>query len=149
MNTHNYVDFLDKESRERMTRISTLQKELTGKYRCAMYATVEYRKNMPLDSSKMKFPVDDDIADARALLYRPNVIAHVYNDLHDRQENAEVVWFDGGVIRPRLLIGISKNKLTDFKDKLTLDLDPKTVTLTQKDTQEARAEVEAKDASSD
>ena len=104
---------------------------------------------MPLDNSKMKFPVDDDIADARALLYRPNVIAHVYNDLHDRQENAEVVWFDGAVIRPRLLIGISKNKLTDFKDKLTLDLDPKTVTLCQKDTQEARAEVEAKDASSD
>ena len=42
----------------------------------------------------MKLPVDDDLADARALMYRPNVIWHVYNDMHDRKEHAEIFWRD-------------------------------------------------------
>ena len=114
-----------------MTMISNQQKNLTVKYHACMIATAEYRKNMPMDHSKLKLPVDDDLADARALMYRPNVIWHVYNDMHDRKEHAEIFWKDlDGNMMPRLLLHFTKNKISGFKDKLVLDLDPPTVSLT-------------------
>ena len=129
-NTHNYLDFMNMEQSSRMTMISNQQKNLTVKYHTCMIATAEYRKNMPMDHSKMKLPVDDDLADARALMYRPNVIWHVYNDMHDRKEHAEIFWKDEeNNIRPRLLLHFTKNKISGFKDKLVLDLDPQTVSL--------------------
>ena len=129
-NTHNYLDFMNLEQSSRMTSISNQQKNLTVKYHAAMIATAEYRKNMPKDNSKLSLPVDDDLADARALMYRPNVIWHVYNDMHDRKQHAEIFWRDEeDNIRPRLLLHFTKNKISGFKDKLILDLDPKTVSL--------------------
>ena len=129
-NTHNYLDFMNLEQSSRMTMISNQQKNLTVKYHACMIATAEYRKNMPMDHSKLRLPVDDDLADARALMYRPNVIWHVYNDMHDRKEHAEIFWKDvDGNIRPRLLLHFTKNKISGFKDKLVLDLDPSTVSL--------------------
>ena len=130
-NTHNYLDFMNLEQSSRMTMISNQQKNLTVKYHACMIATAEYRKNMPMDHSKLKLPVDDDLADARALMYRPNVIWHVYNDMHDRKEHAEIFWKDlDGNMMPRLLLHFTKNKISGFKDKLVLDLDPPTVSLT-------------------
>ena len=129
-NTHNYLDFMNLEQSSRMTMISNQQKNLTVKYHACMIATAEYRKNMPMDSSKMKLPVDDDLADARALMYRPNVIWHVYNDMHDRKEHAEIFWRnESNKIQPRLLLHFTKNKISGFKDKLVLDLDPVSVSL--------------------
>lgn len=129
-NTHNYIDFMNLEQTSRMTMISNQQKNLTVKYHACMIATAEYRKNMPMDHSKMRLPVDDDLADARALMYRPNVIWHVYNDMHDRKEHAEFFWKDDeGNMRPRLLLHFTKNKISGFKEKLVLDLDPATVSL--------------------
>jgi len=130
-NTHNYMDFMNLEQSSRMTSISNQQKNLTIKYHACMIATAEYRKNMPMDHSKIKLPVDDDLADARALMYRPNVIFHVYNDMHDRKEHCEIFWKDQeSNMYPRLLLNFTKNKISGFKDKLVLDLDPKTVSLT-------------------
>jgi len=140
-NTHNYLDFMNMEQSSRMTMISNQQKNLTVKYHACMIATAEYRKNMPMDHSKMKLPVDDDLADARALMYRPNVIFHVYNDMHDRKEHAEIFWKDeDNIIRPRLLLHFTKNKISGFKDKLVLDLDPHTVSLTPVSTESALEE---------
>lgn len=143
-NTHNYMDFITMDQSTRMTFISNQQKLLTVKYQCCMIATAEYRKNMPLDSSKMKLPVDDDLADARALMYRPNVIFHVYNDLHDRKEHAEIFWkTEDGRVMPRLMWHFTKNKISGFKDKLIVDLDPETVSLTPKKSSEALREAES------
>lgn len=140
-NTHNYRDFPNLDATSRMSRISTLQKDLSAKYHCCLMATVEYRKNMPFDTTKIKFPVDDDIADARALMYRPNAIIHVYNDMHDRKEASEIFWTkDGTTKMPRLLLLITKNKISAFKDNLTMDMDTESVTLKQKHKDEARAE---------
>jgi hypothetical protein len=142
-NTHNYNSFAHLESTARMTQIANLQKELTIKYRCCMMATAEYRKNAPLDTGKIRFPVDDDLADARALMYRPNLIIHVYNDLHDRKENSTICWSPGwnlDIKYPRLLLLLSKNKISGFKDKLALDLDPNTTSLRQIDINKARRE---------
>jgi hypothetical protein len=140
-NTHNYIEFMNLEQSARMTAISNQQKNLTVKYHACMIATAEYRKNMPMDASKIKLPVDDDLADARALMYRPNVIWHVYNDIHDRKEHAEIFWRDrDGNMRPRLLLHFTKNKISGFKDKLILDLDPTTVSLTPVDVKKAQEE---------
>ena len=139
-NTHNYMDFLNMDQTMRMTMISNQQKNLTAKYKCCMIATAEYRKNMPMDNSKFKLPVDDDLADARALMYRPNVIFHVYNDVHDRKEHAEIFWVDSDQkIYPRLLLHthFTKNKISGFKEKLVLDLNVKNIFLDPVNPEEA------------
>ena len=141
-NTHNYMDFTNMDQTTRMTMISNHQKTITAKYKCCMIATAEYRKNMPMDHSKMRLPVDDDLADARALMYRPNFIFHVYNDMHDRKEHAEIFWSKDGKIYPRLLLHFTKNKISGFKDKLVLDLDVETVSLAPKSSIEALTEAE-------
>ena len=142
-NTHNYMDFMNMEQSTRMTMISNQQKILTTKYHCSMIATAEYRKNMNFDYSKIRLPVDDDLADARALMYRPNVIFHVYNDVHDRKEHAEIFWNDSdGNMRPRLMLHFTKNKISPFKEKLFLDLDPMSVTLNPVGNQKASADAE-------
>jgi len=130
-NTHNYLDYLELDSTERIKRISGYQKTLTGKYRCCMIATAEYRKNGGGDYSKLRLPVDDDLADARALGYQPNAIIHVYNDLNDRREYAEFYWRKEGVHehQPQLMLIISKNKISAFKENILLNLDKKSVTL--------------------
>jgi len=144
-NTHNYMDYLQLDQPTRMTRISNTQKMLTGKYHCAIFATAEYRKNAASDSSKMKLPTNDDLADARALKYRPNAIIHVYNDLNDRMDDAEIFWesdHQRGERLPRLMLVVSKNKISKYKDKLMMDLDPVTVCLREYDTNRAREESE-------
>jgi hypothetical protein len=141
-NTHNYMDFTNMDQTTRMTMISNHQKTITAKYKCCMIATAEYRKNMPMDHSKMRLPVDDDLADARALMYRPNFIFHVYNDMHDRKEHAEIFWSEDGKIYPRLLLHFTKNKISGFKEKLVVDLDVSTVSLLPKLAGEALSEAE-------
>ena len=142
-NTHNYMDFSHLDQKTRMTMISNQQKMLCTKYHTCMIATAEYRKNMPMDHSKFKLPVDDDLADARALMYRPNIIFHVYNDLHDRKEHAEIFWTDdSGKMNPRLLLHFTKNKISGFKEKLILDLHPPTVSLSPRKTRAALQEAE-------
>ena len=144
-NTHNYMDYLQLDQPTRMTRISNTQKMLTGKYHCAIFATAEYRKNTASDTSKMKLPTNDDLADARALKYRPNAIIHVYNDLNDRMDDAEIFWESDrhrGTRLPRLMLVVAKNKISKYKDKLMMDLDPDTVCLREYDTERARQESE-------
>ena len=138
-NTHNYMDFLNMDQTMRMTMIANQQKNLVAKYKCCMIATAEYRKNMPMDHSKFKLPVDDDLADARALMYRPNIIFHVYNDLHDRKDHAEIFWVDeNNKIYPRLLLHFTKNKISGFKEKLVLDLNVSNIFLFPVDSERAR-----------
>ena len=141
-NSHNMQDFPYLERTARMTEIVDSLKHLTGKYHMCLIATAEYRKNMPGDISKLVLPVDDDLADARAFMYRPNAILHVYNDLHDRKEYAEIIYKENGRPKPRLLVILSKNKITSWKDRLILDLDTDMVTLRQVDNARAIAELE-------
>jgi len=142
-NTHNYLDYMDLDDKTRMTRISTLQKNICAKYKCCTIATAEYRKNSPMDKAKIRFPIDDDLKDASAMTYRPNMIIHVYNDIHDRADNAEIYWTSDrmrGQRLPRLLLLISKNKISGIKDKLAVDLDLTTVVPRPRDVEQARRE---------
>lgn len=129
--TYNYNDFEHLDQRGRISRISDMQKLFATKYDCCVIATAEYRKNMPQDQTKMKLPVDDDIADARELQYRASIIIHVYNDLHDRRDAAEVYHGSKENPKPRLMLVVSKNKIGNCKDTLILDLDTESVTLSE------------------
>lgn len=133
-NTHDYTDFFNLEPQQRMKLITLTQKNLGIKYRCAMWATVEYRKRDITNTSKIIWPSNDDIADSRALKYKADVIIHVYNDLNDRADDAEIYWTSANEPDqklPRLGLLVAKNKLSSFKDKLALDLDPLTTTFKQ------------------
>ena len=143
-NTHDYEDFSHLDRTARMTMISSTQKRLATKYNACLIATAEYRKADRSYSEKIIFPTNDDLADARALSYRPNAIFHVYNDLADRGDKAEIFWIDRetGEKRPRLLWLCTKNKINPFKGKLVRDVDPKTVMCMPKNLDEAKREWE-------
>lgn len=139
---HNYRDFGNLDKTSKMSKISENMKDYTGKYRCCIMSTGQYRKNMPQDIAEMKLPVDDDLADARGLMYDADMIIHVYQDIQDRKENATIYWTrpESDKKLPRLILDVSKNKLGEFKGRLTMDLDPRTVSMTQIDADKARFE---------
>lgn len=142
-NTHNITGFGNLERTERMTMISNTQKFLTIKYHACMIATAEYRKSGFKDQAKMILPVDDDLADARAFTYRPSMIMHVYNDLHDRGPHANIFKTDSeGNLSPRILLHITKNKISSFKDDLVLDMNIGSVTFDQVELKTALREME-------
>ena len=142
-NTHNITGFGGLERTERMTMISNTQKFLTIKYHACMFATAEYRKSGARDLTKMILPTDDDLADARALSYRPSMIIHVYNDLHDRGPHANIFRMrENGELSPRILLHITKNKISSFKDDLVLDMNPGSVTFDQIELKKALRESE-------
>lgn len=138
-NTHNLVDFGNLDQTTRMRKISDYQKLLTTKYHCCMIATAEYKKDqLPQNPQKIRWPHDNDLADSRALFYRPQVIMHVYNDLHSRPDNPEIFWVDrGGILKPRLAVSVTKNKISGWKQKLMFDLDPETVSLRERSYEQA------------
>ena len=146
-NTHDYEDHSNLDRTARMTLISSAQKKLATKYEACLLATAEYRKSDRSYAEKIVYPTNDDLADARALSYRPNIIFHVYNDIADRGEKAEIFWKDKstGEKRPRLVHLFTKNKINSFKGKLVRDIEPESVMCRPKDLKEAKAEWENAD----
>jgi hypothetical protein len=48
----------------------------------------------------------------------------MYNDLHEAGDTAYCVHEKDGIIMPRIRLGIGKNKITDFKGRVFLDMYP-------------------------
>lgn len=143
-NTFDYQDYIDLDQTSRMKMISTQQKRIVNKYNICMLATVEYRKAPPQANKTMVLPTNDDIADSRSMSYKPNIIFHVYNDLADRANEAEIFHLDPKTKKklPRLLWCFTKNKINSFKDWMVVDIDPATVSARPKNISEASQEVE-------
>lgn len=140
-NTHDYQDFPELDQTTRMKMISTQQKKLVSKYSACMLATAEYRKAPQGSNTKMILPTNDDLADSRAMSYKPNIIMHVYNDVADRAEDAEIYYYDKyGKKAPRLLWLVTKNKMNSFKGRLVNDVDKEAVMLWPKSLDDAEAE---------
>jgi len=91
-----------------------------------IFATAEYKK-IDRDGTTLRLPADDDVADSRTLQYRPNAICHIYNDVNDRPGNPEIFHLEDGRISPRLLMCITKNKISNMKHNLVFDLSVKNV----------------------
>lgn len=140
---HNYRDFGDKKDQnEKMKAIAEAQMDIVIRNKAFMLCTAEYRKNLTINPKEIKWPVDDDIADSRALTYRCQAVTHVYNDMNDRAENATIFYSQNKIKKPRLIYYFGKNKISSFKDKMAFDIDTRTVTLTPIDIAQARADEE-------
>jgi DNA primase catalytic core len=140
-NTHDYEDFPESDATVRMKKIASRQKQLAGEYDLCMFATVEYKKLQEPQNGKMRLPEDDDIADSRAMSYKPDMIYHIYNDMAARKENAEVFWKDErGARHPRLMGIIRKNKITAFKGNHAYNIIPGSIMLEEVDEDVAAAD---------
>ena len=145
-NTHDYEDFGDLDSTTRMKKIASRQKQLTIEFSLAMFATVEYKKNnlQPRGSGiEELLPKDDDIADSRAMTYKPDFICHIYNDKAMRGDQAKMFWKDEyGNKHSRLMLIVYKNKITPFKGYLYYDQIPGSIFLEDVDSETAIREAE-------
>lgn len=141
---HNYRDWGHLDQNTKMKNIAEAQMDIVLRHKACMLCTAEYRKNMTINPNEIKWPVDDDIADSRALTYRCQVVSHVYNDVNDRRDKASIFYKNGKRDKkePRIIYYIGKNKLSSFKDKMAFDIDPFTVTLSPVHIDQAREDEE-------
>ena len=123
-NLHDVEDYPALDQRSRVTNIiKTIRKRIVDAERVTAICTAEYRKGDP------EVPgTDEDLADARALKFAPHLTIHLFSDCGAGRiapEDAIMVHNYGGEIRPRVIAGIGKNKITKFKGKkLYFDFHP-------------------------
>lgn len=123
-NFHKLRDFNDAkkgDERARFKEISTVLKNMCVKHNCLIMSTVEYRKTK--DGER---PGNSDIGETGQIEYDANIIAHVYNEVHDKPDKAEL-WHsrnESGERLPTIELNIAKNKVSSFKGKLYLDFYP-------------------------
>lgn len=137
---HNYRDWSHLDQNTKMKNIAEMQMDIVIRNKCAMLCTAEYRKNLTIDPKKIKWPVDDDIADSRALTYRCQIVSHVYNDKNDRADDATIFHMVNGKKKDRLIYYFGKNKISNWKEKMAFDIDPFTVTASPINIDQARQE---------
>ena len=81
---------------------------------------MEIRKLMNTGGSKR--PQLADIAESKQMEFDNNMIGMIYNDLHAKRQNSEIIWMEDKdgvpVKKPIVEIDIQKNKITDFKGTL-------------------------------
>jgi DNA primase catalytic core len=119
-NLHKTPDYPNLETRVRFKTLSNHMKGVAVKYHIAVIATVEYVKLPP-----GIIPNNNNIAETRAIIYDASFIGHLYNDLHEMSRSAICVHrTKDGDLLPRIRLGIGKNKITDFKDRVFLDFYP-------------------------
>lgn len=121
-NLHKTPDYAKmKEPRMRFKALSNHMKETATRHHVCIVSTVEYTKLPP-----RTVPNNNNIAETRAIIYDASFIGHLYNDLHEcGDENIAVCRHEhNGEILPRIALGIGKNKITDFKGRIFLDMFP-------------------------
>jgi DNA primase len=113
-----------KDERVRFKDLSKRIKEMATRHHCTIITTIEYKK-----IEHGKEATNNDIIETGQIEYDANLIAHLHNDMHERDELAVYVHYhayDGKNEErlPRIQMKISKNKITGFKGKLWLDFFP-------------------------
>ncbi len=112
-----------KDERVRFKEMSKVAKNLATSHHICVITTVEYRKTEGE-------PTNNSIAETGQIEYDANLIAHVYNEVHEKGESAihrHEYDFDDGQgkkICPRISVTIGKNKITAFKNRLWFDFYP-------------------------
>jgi len=114
-NFHKLEDFQGtKDERVRFKMLSGVVKRIATKYHIPVITTVEYKK---LDKGKRA--ENSDIIETGKIEYDSSLIAHVYNEAHELGPVATTVHRNQkGQRLPVLELDITKNKITDFKDRL-------------------------------
>jgi DNA primase catalytic core len=124
-NFHRYRDFSgEKDERNRFKKLSNASKDMAKKYDIPVWCTMEYNKTVGTGR-----PTNNSISESIAMEYDANLIMHLYNDLHVKNQLGEEpdVYFtrqdgEGRSIKcPRIEAIIGKNKLNSFKGSLYFD----------------------------
>ena len=124
-NFHRYRDFSgEKDERNRFKKLSNAAKDMAKKYDIPVWCTMEYNKTVGTGR-----PTNNSISESIAMEYDANLIMHLYNDLHVKNQLGEEpeVYFtrndgQGNIIKcPRIEAIIGKNKLNSFKGSLYFD----------------------------
>lgn len=107
------------DERSRFKMMSQVVKGMAVKYHIPVICTMEYTKLQP----GVK-PTNDNIAETVQMEYDANLIAHLWNGVHDLGDRADERHFHteirhGTPVRmPIVELNIGKNKISSFKSKL-------------------------------
>lgn len=124
-NFHRYRDFSgEKDERNRFKKLSNASKDMAKKYDIPVWCTMEYNKTVGTGR-----PTNNSISESIAMEYDANLIMHLYNDLHVKNQLGEEpdIYFtrndgNGNIVKaPRIEAIIGKNKLNSFKGSLYFD----------------------------
>lgn len=118
-NLHKTPDFSSLEPRMRFKTLSNRMKDTAVKNHVCIVSTVEYTKLPP-----GTIPNNYNIAETRAIIFDATFIGHLYNDIHERGAQAVCMHEHADQMLPRIRLGIGKNKITEFKDRVFLDFFP-------------------------
>ena len=125
-NFHKLNDEYHKDERVRFKHASARIHQMKNKLHISAICTMETRKFLGTSASKR--PQLADIAESKQMEFDNNMIGMIYNDLHARRQNADVIWMEdkGGqqVRKPIVEVDIQKNKITDFKGTLYYKFSP-------------------------
>lgn len=124
-NFHRLRDFSgEKDERNRFKKLSNACKDMAKRYDIPVFATMEYNKTVGTGR-----PTNNSISESIAMEYDANLIMHLYNDLHVKNQLGEEpeLFFtrtdsEGRSLKcPRIEAIIGKNKLNSFKGSLYFD----------------------------
>jgi DNA primase catalytic core len=124
-NFHKIRDFEGLEERIKFKTASQQIKHLAVMYHITILSTMEYTK-----LAAGTKPTNNNIAETVQMEYDANVIAHLWNGMHERGDQAgpdeyhTVMTSEGPERRPIVEINIGKNKINSFKDKIYLKFFP-------------------------
>lgn len=114
-NFHKLSDFQSAkgDERTRFKELSKHVKNLATKHHICVITTVEYRK-----TEKGKKAGNEDIGETGQIEYDANLIAHVYNELHELGPGATTVHRNNEERLPIIEVTIGKNKITGYKESM-------------------------------
>jgi len=121
-NFHRLRDFSNMDERLRFKALSNATKDMAKKEQIPVWATMEYNKAGAWDGR----PTNNSISESAAMEYDANVIIHIYNELHHKDDKSELYFVrtdnEGRRYRaPRIELIFGKNKINSFKGKLYFD----------------------------
>jgi DNA primase catalytic core len=124
-NFHKIRDFEGLDERIKFKTASQQVKFLAVKHHITILCTMEYTKL----AAGIK-PTNDNIAETVQMEYDANLIAHLWNGMHELGDRATIDMFhttlgpNGPERKPIVEISIGKNKMNSFKSKLYLKFFP-------------------------
>ena len=121
-NFHRLRDFANKEERIRFKLLSNGIKDISKEFEMPIVCTMEYTKGSALGGK----PDNGSISESAAMEYDANLICHLYNELHEKRDMAEVFFnrtdkFGRAYKAPRIEMIFGKNKINEFKGELYFD----------------------------
>lgn len=140
-NFHNVSDWETLDPRSKYTLASGYVKDICVSEKVTAICTAEYRKGDPGIPG-----TDEDLSETRSLKYDPDLTIHLFSDFNAKREDALFVHDNNGVLEPRVVMNIGKNRITEFKGKLAYDFYPAAAQFHHVPKEQANRDLEARKA---